>query len=417
MRIMVERHTKDPTHGRAIVVGAGLAGLSAAHELERDGVDVTVLEASDRVGGRVWSVPFGDLGTIERGAEFVLPGATALLETIARLDLPLAVKGMTYGNREPRGGEPVTTDEIAAAMEELPERAAASRTVRDALAGLPPAVAAALEARAAISCTYRVDDLDARELLATTSHLGDYDTRTVVGGNRRIADGLAASLRRSVRLDTRASAIAEGPDGVTVATSAGELTADAVVVAVPARVIDEIAFTPALPDAKRAASLRFGHAAKLFVRLAEPAPPSATLSVPGRFWCFTQLRPDGTPLPILGSLAGSEEALRALDVDAGPDRWLDAIGALRPDLAIDRSQCMLATWHDAPHVRALQVARSVAQPMDDEALSAPRGRLAFAGEHTAGAVWHGTMEGAIRSGRRAAEDVARMLAHGAPVAR
>jgi monoamine oxidase len=44
---------------RAIVVGAGFAGLGAADELHRAGVEVTVLEARDRVGGRVWSVPFG----------------------------------------------------------------------------------------------------------------------------------------------------------------------------------------------------------------------------------------------------------------------------------------------------------------------------------------------------------------------
>jgi monoamine oxidase len=72
---------------RVVVIGAGLAGLAAADELHRAGADVEVFEASDRVGGRVWSVPLGDLGMVERGAEFVLPGAEAELGLIERFGL------------------------------------------------------------------------------------------------------------------------------------------------------------------------------------------------------------------------------------------------------------------------------------------------------------------------------------------
>jgi phytoene dehydrogenase-like protein len=87
---------------RVAVVGAGLAGLAAAEALLRAGRDVVVLEARDRVGGRVWSRRLDNGATVEMGAEFVLPGNTVLEETAARLGLSLREKGMAYGRRDPR---------------------------------------------------------------------------------------------------------------------------------------------------------------------------------------------------------------------------------------------------------------------------------------------------------------------------
>ena len=62
---------------RVAVVGAGFAGLAAADRLAGAGLDVTVLEARDRVGGRVWSHTIDVSGracVVERGAEFILDG-------------------------------------------------------------------------------------------------------------------------------------------------------------------------------------------------------------------------------------------------------------------------------------------------------------------------------------------------------
>jgi monoamine oxidase len=388
---------------RVAVIGAGLAGLAAADELHRAGADVEVFEASERVGGRVWSVPFGELGMVERGAEFVFDGYDAQLGLIDRFGLELRRKGLQYGSREPRGGEPVSVAELIEAVEGLGYDIPDDVSVEEALraSGVRPAVAEALRSRVEISCGHTADDLSASEL--TGAGFGDFESYTIVGGNMRLAECLTGSLERPVNLGAPVTRVMQNGTGVVIGTAAGEMSADAAVVAVPARLTDDIAFEPALPAAKQAKSLLYAHGVKLFVRLHEPVAPSATQSVPGRFWCYTELDGDGKPRPVLAALATSDTGLGALGLDSGPERWLDAIEELRPDLRLDRSAVMLCTWHDQPWIRAVQVARSLVRPPDDEALARPFGRLSFAGEHTAGDS-HGSMEGAILSGQRAAGD-------------
>lgn len=159
--------------------------------------------------------------------------------------------------------------------------------------------------------------------------------------------------------------------------------------------------------------MRYGQAAKLFVALRTPAPPSQTLSVPERFWCYTQLGQDGEPLPFVGAFAGSPGALESLEVAAGPGRWLEALGRLRPDLDLDVRTVLLSTWAEDPWVQGAYSARSASLPLDKELLRRPVGPLVFAGEHTAGA-WHGLMEGALRSGERAARELLAMTSRAAP---
>jgi monoamine oxidase len=80
------------------------------------------------------------------------------------------------------------------------------------------------------------------------------------------------------------------------------------------------------------------------------------------------------------------------------------VTALRPDLELDPGGVLLSTWEDDPWARGAYSARSRSAPLDSAELARPVGPLAFAGEHSAGD-WHGLMEGALRSGLRAAEDV------------
>jgi monoamine oxidase len=191
-----------------------------------------------------------------------------------------------------------------------------------------------------------------------------------------------------------------------VSAAGSDTAADAAVITVPASVIDRIAFDPPLPvpTASALAAVRYGRAAKLFLPLDAPVPPSATLSVPDRFWTFAQLAPDGGPLPVAGSFAGSPLALERLGVAEGPDRWVAAVRDLRPDLALREEDSVLSTWADDPWIRGAYSAHSMASRLDEAAVAAPVSPLHFAGEHTAGE-WHALMEGALRSGLRAAAEL------------
>jgi monoamine oxidase len=396
---------------RVVVVGAGFAGLAAADSLAAAGAEVVVLEARDRVGGRVWSqtLPGGEV--IERGAEFILPGNRLVRSTCERLGLALYEKGTTYGDREPRGGIPVPRAELLAAFATIREVASAGGlhgSVVEALAALPlhPGARAAIEARIEVSTAYPAGDQDAAVLAEGGVAVGSFPSHGVAGGNQGLATALARRLGDRVRLRSPVDRVAWGHDGVRIAAAGFEVAADAAVIAVPASVIGAITFDPPLPPdkAQALAGVRYGHAAKLFIPLGSAAPPSATLSVPDRYWTFTQQDPEGRPLRAAGSFAGTSAALDALAVAAGPERWVSAVTALRPDLDLRPREAVLSTWDDDPWARAAYSARSRSSPMNDVLLAAPVGPVHFAGEHTAGP-WHALMEGALRSGERAAREL------------
>jgi monoamine oxidase len=238
--------------------------------------------------------------------------------------------------------------------------------------------------------------------LAAVAHVDDEPAPSVAGGNEGLAAALAAPLGAAIRLGTPARRVAWGDWGVTVGTDRGEVAADACVVAVPATVVGEIAFEPALPArvARALAEIEYGHAAKLFVPLGDRPDAGAVMSVPERYWTWTSTGAGGAVQPVLNAFAGSAPALAQLGVVGdGPERWLASVRALRPELRLDPAGTVLSTWSDDPWVRG---AYSVLPPDEvAHALAGPVGPLAFAGEHTAGE-FAGLMEGALRSGRHAA---------------
>jgi len=377
---------------------------------------VTVFEARERVGGRVHSQRLDNGAVVELGAEFVLPGYDVLRETAARLGLELYEKGTLYGDREPRCGPPVTRDELIVADAAL--RTAGPGSIADALERLVPSAGAreALAARLAVSSAYELEDQDAATLAEGAVGFGDFPSQGIAGGNDRIARALADRPGSGVHMAAAVTRVVWSPDaGVVVRAGTDEAVVDACVIAVPAPHALELEWDPPLPDWKRQAlaAVRYGQAAKLFLPLASPVPPghvpSQTLSVPLRFWTWTQRGPDGEPVPAASSFAGSPSALELLEVDSGPAKWVDAVRRLRPDLDFAAEPPLLQTWHDDPWARGAYSARALSSPLEDEALARPVGSVAFAGEHTAGR-WHGLMEGALRSGLRAAREVEELLA-------
>ena len=399
------------------MIGAGFAGLAAARELRRNGADVVVLEARDRVGGRVWSRETPGGVVIELGAEFVEPHDGLLASTVRGLGLQLRNRGIAYGDREPRGGIGVERAALLASIDVV--QAALARRPVDAppisvaafLAGLPidPGAAEAIAARIQVTFADETDAIEASMLRGSGASFSRELSFSVDGGNQRVALRLAEAVAGCVHLSSAVDRVVVGEREVRVRAAGVEHEADACICTAPASVIERIAFEPCLPRELEGAlrRVRYGHAAKLFVPLRERAPRSATLNVPERYWSWVADGPSGAPEPVVHSFAGSASALAALDVAHGPAGWLSSLAVYRPELSLDRAGAILSTWDDDPWARGVYSTIQLERPPGDDALlQRPVGPLHFAGEHTAGPEF-GLMEGALASGLRAAGAILR----------
>jgi monoamine oxidase len=401
---------------RVVVAGAGFAGLMAADLIARAGHEVVVLEARDRVGGRVWSqelVPGDPRTIVERGAEFVLDGYDHLRAVAGELGLRLADMTMSYYEREPRGGAATTHRDMAECAEVVARAAARARpgTSLAEVAGRSwPGAEGALAAylsRVEVTNGAAAGALAAAAATDATAGFARRPCWRVAGGNQLVAEGLAARLGASVWLRTPVRAVGQDRDGVQVRTDEGEVRGDAAILAVPMAVLRLLPMEPPVPPGHRAAWRRAGlaHNAKLHMPLTRPAAAGAVQSVPDRFWTWTATDGSGEVQPVLHAFGGTEAGLAALAVAEGPAAWAARAAALRPELSLDVSRALLTTWNDDPWAGESYSALTVTvADGDDDVVAAPAGRVHFAGEHTAGP-WAGLMEGALRSGARAAREV------------
>ena len=249
--------------------------------------------------------------------------------------------------------------------------------------------------------------IDSRFALKLPELVSTAETRRMRGGNQGLAGALAAELHEEVRLGCTVREVRREGEGIRVVADGGEFTAAACVVAMPVALLGDLRFDPPLDPAieNGIAAIRTGTAAKLAVPLHEPAAPRAVMSAADRFWIWTTPS-DEVGARSVGAWAGAAPVLERLGVGAGPERWLDRVGELCPDLELDRANARLTVWEQDPWARgAYSVLPPQRTPAAESAATAAAPNLVFAGEHTAEPGWTGTMEGALRSGRRAAAEL------------
>lgn len=263
-----------------VVIGAGAAGLMTSHELARAGKQVTLLEARDRCGGRIYPLPTEEFGyPAEGGAEFVHGSAAVTRALMREAQLSL----------QPRAGKrwSVRTGVFSSADRPLPDADRFYQALQEVEADLP--IAEFLETHFGDrrydelrgSITRSVEGYDAADpRRASTLALRDEWMARGEGEEGRIAKGygalidyLVAECRRhgaSIHLDAAVTAIDEVRGGVTARCHDGAiLEADAAIVTVPVPLLAEIALPPAARmRAAAAADIGFGNVVKILLRFA-----------------------------------------------------------------------------------------------------------------------------------------------------
>ena len=284
--------------GRAVVVGAGIAGLAAAGYLRNAGWEVEVVEARDRVGGRIHTDR--SLGVpLERGASWV-HGVTGnpMVRLVQQAGLSLQptnfedARARDAASGRPAGGVAVADAELwRAAGQVARQRPDAAESVASALGRVgwtPDTPQRQLAELTELVMEYGVDldRLGAQALWeGRASRGGD---SMVVGGYSAVPQLLAADL--PIRLSTPVRGITTDRSGATVQTDSGELTADAVVLAIPLAVLQAgvVVLEWPTPIASALAGLTTGNLEKVFLSYPEVWWPAAqvlqVMSAPDRRW-------------------------------------------------------------------------------------------------------------------------------------
>jgi monoamine oxidase len=420
-------------HHDVLVLGAGAAGLAAAAMLASVGIDVAVLDARRRIGGRIWTMHDSD-EPIELGAEFVhgdAPRTTAIADD-GRIDLLDA----PWTERWNLGGALIDAPDCERLLHDAVRMASAidsrgpDRSFADALDATdvpPPVRALALEYVQSFQAGAG-DRISARALAA--GDLGGESTKRVAGGYRGIVGALAARLPpQSMVLGRKVEAIRWARDLVEVYTAPADdassyctFTARRAIVTLPLGVLPSVRFEPSLAQfegkAKALRQLAPGHAIRLALQFREPfwqgrLGVPAFIHVPGDAWPVFWTGPAPRSTQLVAWAGGP--AAQALELGAANSGWLvaralDTVSRIfhMPRRAVEAA--VVRTWtHDwtqdplargaysYPAVGGAHAARTLAAPLGDA--------LYFAGEATVEPPDNGTVEGALASGYRAAREV------------
>jgi monoamine oxidase len=265
----------------------------------------------------------------------------------------------------------------------------------------------ALECRLEGTFTMRLDNVSAAWLAKDELRAGGagstLPSSRLAAGNDALAKAMARELGERVRLGRPVGALQLSDDGVTLVMPGERQRYARAVLAVPLPLV-LYDLLPALAERACYARLQWGMAAKLHVPLAEPAAPAAVQGLEAAFWTWTSQSAAGGPATFASSFAGGFAAYEALEIILPGERWLAELQELRPEL-VPSGEAVLTTWWQDRWDQGSYACHPPGWSRADDAETArPYGTVHLAGEHTAGE-FCGTMEGALRSGARAAAEI------------
>ncbi len=411
-----------------VVIGAGLSGLAAAYKLKNAGWNVTVLEARDRIGGRVFSHKFKNTDLIcELGAEWVGESHERIKALCHDFKIPLQKHQfedfLLRDGRVHRPGEWSFSPQAKAAFEKMiagyEKLTALQKTRIDKYDWWTY-----LE-----NIGFTNDDLLLRDLMDSTDFgesirhvsafaaLAEYAESSpknemdykMTGGNSRLIEEFAKRVgSENIVLGTSVASITQRAGVVTMKVGNETLKADAVICTVPINSLLKIKFDPPLPTAQRAAaeSLTYARISKNSVLYDERFWKEENFSLvsdatshfyfhstqnqPGRQGILTAYA-IGEKADVLASQS-DERRMRVITTD------ISDLDKNAPDLA---RGIVSAHWQRDPITDGAYALYKPGQWFGIRPiLQRPHGKVLFAGEHLAD--WQGFMEGAIETGEAAA---------------
>jgi monoamine oxidase len=437
------------------IVGAGLSGLRAARALADAGREVVVLEARDRVGGRLLNVSLAEGVTVDVGGQWVGSDHSRVQRLAAELGveifpqhgggrnlLDLDGKRRRYRGTIPRLGPRVLwdvflarrrIDRIARAVgaEEPWAAERAAELDGETLAGWCERNVRTPVARRLIGLAGRTvwgtgpEELSMLHVAFYVGAAGGFDKLIdteggaqqdrLDGGAQLLPLGLAGSLGERVRLGAPVRRIEQGEDGVRVVADGLEVEASRAIVAAPPAIAARIELDPAPPVPRRALGerLRPGALTKCMAVYEEPfwradglSGEAVTDAGPVTL-TFDSSPRDGSAGVLLGFVGGPEA--RQMGEMAAPERRAAVLGcferlfgprAAKPAGYAEQAWAREEWSGGGPTSNFGPGGWSECGP----ALREPFGRLHWAGTETA-TVWSGYMEGALQAGDRVAAEL------------